>query len=107
MDNPRWHRWPFKGWREDTAVSVIGVLVYGTLLALMLWALHGCYLEHVAEPCEDSGVMPMAGTQAVNLLHNRDGGSNPPTPTDDEWCEGPYVGCIAPGSPLSSTWAGR
>lgn len=26
---------------------------------------------------------------------------------DGKYCEGPYVGCIAPGSPVSSTWEGR
>lgn len=79
-NNPRWHRWPFKGWREDTAVSVMGCVVWLVLIALLMWA-QGCYLEHEALPCEDSGVMPMAGTQAVNLLRSRDGGSNPSTPT--------------------------
>ena len=86
-----------------------------------------CYLEHAADGGDDSGVMPMAGGTAVNGLRSRDGGSNPPTPTNCEggvivayygctrpgdafwakYCEGPVRGCIAPGSPQSSTWEGR
>jgi hypothetical protein len=37
-DNPLWHRWPFKGWREDTAVSVISLV----LLVLLVATLRAC-----------------------------------------------------------------
>jgi hypothetical protein len=35
--NPRWTRWPFKGWREDAAATVLGVLAYAAILLLILW----------------------------------------------------------------------
>jgi hypothetical protein len=35
-DNPLWHRWPFKGWREDDAAAVLALfawtIVIGTLV---------------------------------------------------------------------------
>lgn len=86
--------------------------------------LAGCYLEHQAEPCD-------AGLQADDAgFEPADSGSSPDSatypgpcpfaydkmhcwcedPTHERCvsylCEGPYVGCIAPGSPLSSTWKG-
>lgn len=68
------HRIP-NGWRIGEAWVLLA------LLALVAVLLSGCYLEHEAEPCTDSGVMPMAGGQAVNLLRSRDAGSNPATST--------------------------
>ena len=109
-----------------------GIAIVMLSLGLMVCALSGCYAQHEALPCDDSGVMPMAGGRAVNALSSDAGGSNPPTPTkypgpcpfeydsvhcwcvspthevcDGRYCEGPWVGCIAPGSPVSSTWEGR
>lgn len=40
MNNPRWTRFPFKGWREDTAASFIGLMLWLVLIASI--AATGC-----------------------------------------------------------------
>jgi hypothetical protein len=131
MNNPRWTKWPFKGWREDDAVwamfiaFMVGVLITSALLVL----LQGCYADHVAEPCEEDlceagqcdgarqgnaratleevGSNPAAGHQdncPGGVIVAYYGCTKPGDPYWRKYCEGPYAGCIAPGSPFSSTW---
>lgn len=72
------------------------------LLAALLIA--GCYLEHSEESLSDSSTV-----EHVTVNHE-DAGSSPALTakrSPNGWCEGPIVGCIAPGSPVSSTWEGR
>jgi hypothetical protein len=97
------------------------------LLAALLLA--GCYAQHEAEPCEDYRA---EGSNAAGASAPVGKSAAPQSPTmypgpcpfaydavhcyctdathevcDGRYCEGPYVGCIAPGSPVSSTWGQR
>jgi hypothetical protein len=97
------------------------------LLAALLLA--GCYAAHAAEPCEDyraEGSNTAGASAPVRQPAAPQGPTKYPGPCPFEYdavhcwcvspthevcngkyCEGPYVGCIAPGSPVSSTWEGR
>src|SRR4051812_30922899 len=96
------------------------------LAALLL--LSGCYLEHVAEPCDagdetTNAAAPLepeeqsTGRVAPSDIgaSNCEGGvivayygcTRPGDPYWKKYCEGPFVGCIAPGSPFSSTGDNR
>lgn len=81
-------------------------------LVLTLTLLTGCYLEHESirdagddasypvrtpngDPCEGGVVVAYYGCTRPGDAYWR------------KYCEGPVIGCIAPGSPQSSTWTGR
>lgn len=82
------------------------------LLAALLLA--GCYAQHEAEPCDagedygrDAGPARDLCLEPCGTQRSAGTGGGLPHRSPNGWCEGPYVGCIAPGSPLSSTWEGR
>jgi hypothetical protein len=107
-------------WRE-LAITLSVLLAYDLLSA--------CYAQHEAEPCEDyraEGSNVAGGSAPLGIS------AAPRSPTiypgpcpfkydavhcyctdathevcDGRYCEGPYVGCIAPNSPMSSTWVQR
>lgn len=99
-------------WRpQPRVVKHALMVVWVPLVALLL--LHGCYLEHETAPC-DAEVLSGSSTVEHVTVNHGDAGSSPAwtatgrrTPNGTPFCEGPYVGCIAPGSPVSSTWRGE
>jgi hypothetical protein len=104
------------------------IAIFAIVIMVLVLYMSGCYMEHVAEPCEDGGELPDSSTVERLPVKQEDAGSSPALaadrcpggvivayygctrPGDPYWskyCEGPYANCIAPGSPWSSTWTGR